>query len=309
MNKEIENITNHKRDLLLIIVSIFIGLLFSQILVFLYLYTYSYFFNPAFEIMSLLSITSNADMRIHFLIIQSLTSFIVFFLAPYMYLRRKKEFIQKILSFKEIRVYPIMILILLMLFFMIFSGTIIEWNKNFEFPELLSSFEKFAKEREIELEKLTIYLISFDNFSQYIIGVFAIAFLPGFCEEYLFRGVFQKKFNSIFKNIHLAIWLSAFLFSFFHLQFYGFFPRMLLGALFGYIYFYSNNLFYPILAHFINNFIALSIFYLSHIEFIDLSVEEINNYQTSTITSLISLAIALLFYRLLFIYFLSKKQH
>ena len=264
MHKEIENITNHKRDLLLIIVSILIGFLFSQILVFLYLSTYSYFFNPAFEITSLLSFTSNADMRIHLLIIQSITSFIVFFLAPYMYLRRKKEFVQNILSFKKIRAYPTMILILLMLFFMIFNGTIIEWNKNLEFPELLSSLEKFTKEREIELEKLTIYLISFDNFFQYIIGVFAIAFLPGFCEEYLFRGVFQKKFNSIFKNIHLAIWLSAFLFSFFHFQFYGFFPRMLLGALFGYIYFYSNNLFYPVLAHFINNFIALSIFYLSH---------------------------------------------
>lgn len=309
MHKEIENITNHKRDLLLIIVSILIGFLFSQILVFLYLSTYSYFFNPAFEITSLLSFTSNADMRIHLLIIQSITSFIVFFLAPYMYLRRKKEFVQNILSFKKIRAYPTMILILLMLFFMIFNGTIIEWNKNLEFPELLSSLEKFAKEREIELEKLTIYLISFDNFFQYIIGVFAIAFLPGFCEEYLFRGVFQKKFNSIFKNIHLAIWLSAFLFSFFHFQFYGFFPRMLLGALFGYIYFYSNNLFYPVLAHFINNFIALSIFYLSHTDMINLSVKEINNYQIPFITSLISLFIALLFYRLFFIYFSNKQSH
>ena len=309
MHKEIENITNHKRDLLLIIVSILIGFLFSQILVFLYLSTYSYFFNPAFEITSLLSFTSNADMRIHLLIIQSITSFIVFFLAPYMYLRRKKEFVQNILSFKKIRAYPTMILILLMLFFMIFNGTIIEWNKSLEFPELLSSLEKFAKEREIELEKLTIYLISFDNFFQYIIGVFAIAFLPGFCEEYLFRGVFQKKFNSIFKNIHLAIWLSAFLFSFFHFQFYGFFPRMLLGALFGYIYFYSNNLFYPVLAHFINNFIALSIFYLSHTDMINLSVKEINNYQIPFITSLISLFIALLFYRLFFIYFSNKQSH
>lgn len=307
MNKEIKNITNTKKDLLFIVISILIGFVCSQVIVLLYLSTYSYFLNSSFEISNLLSVTSNPDMRTHFLIIQSLTSFVVFFLAPYLYVRKNKEFINESLHFNSIKIYPIIIIILLMLFFMLFNGIIIEWNKNLEFPSLLSSFENYAKEREKELEKLTFFLISFENIFQYIIGVFAIALIPGFCEEYLFRGLFQKKFNLLFNNIHIAIWLSAFIFSFFHLQFYGLIPRMLLGALFGYIYFYSGNLFYPILAHFLNNFVALSVFYLSYIGMLDLSIEEINSYEISFLNSLISLLIAALFFRLFYIYFLHKK--
>ena len=53
------------------------------------------------------------------------------------------------------------------------------------------------------------------------------------------------------------IWTAAILFSAFHLQFYGFFPRMLLGAYFGYLLYWSHSIWLPIFAHFINNAIAV----------------------------------------------------
>ena len=51
----------------------------------------------------------------------------------------------------------------------------------------------------------------------------------------------------------MGIWVAAVIFSAIHVQFYGFFPRMLLGALFGYLYYWSKNLLIPMIAHSINN--------------------------------------------------------
>ena len=125
----------------------------------------------------------------------------------------------------------------------------------------MSSFESWALLKEKQLESLTIYLVSFQSLSEYIIGVIAIAIIPGFCEEYFFRGVLQKNFRLLFSNPHYAIILSALLFSAFHLQFYGFFPRFLLGVLFGYMFYWSGSLIYPVIAHALNNFFGISVFY------------------------------------------------
>ena len=308
MNKEIQIFSNPKKDLLLIVVAVLIGFVLSQFIAGLYILIVNFFLDSPLKIEGISSIILNSNMRIHFLVIQSFTSLIVFFMAPYIYLKGKKEFLTKILSFTKVQISPLLILFLCTIFFMLFNGLIVEWNKNIEFPSFLSSFEEYAKSRELELEKLTLFLVSFENFYQYLLGIIAVAIIPAFCEEYLFRGVIQKKLELIFNNIHLAILLSSFVFSFFHFQFYGLIPRMFLGILFGYFYYYSNNLAYPIIAHFINNFFALSLFYFSYSGAIDLSVEEVNNYQFPFFFSLFSLLGSLYFFRLFYLNFLSTKK-
>ena len=308
MNKEIQNFSNPKKDLLLIIVAVLIGFVVSQFVVGLYILVYNFFSDNPLSLEGISSIISNPNMRTHFLVIQSFTSLIVFFLAPYIYLRRKKEFLSNLLRFNKIQISPLLILSFATIFFILFNGLIIEWNKNIEFPPFLSSLEEYAKNRELELEELTLFLVSFENFNQYFLGIIAVAIIPAFCEEYLFRGVIQKKLELIFKNIHVAIFLSSFVFSFFHFQFYGLIPRMFLGILFGYFYYFSNNLSYPIIAHFINNFFALSLFYFSYSGLIDLSVEDVNNYQFPLFLSLLSLAISLYFLRLFYLNVLSTKK-
>ena len=146
---------------------------------------------------------------------------------------------------------------------MILNSGVIEWNKSINFPEFMNSFETWAFNKEKELEKITIFLVSFENNWEFLFGILSIALIPGICEEYLFRGVLQKNFYLISKNIHIAVWISALFFSALHLQFYGFFPRMLLGVLFGYIYYWSGNILYPMIAHIFNNFFSLTIFYFS----------------------------------------------
>jgi len=185
---------------------------------------------------------------------------IMIFISPYFYVNK--------LSNYSIKIFPInstlVILVLLStFFFMILNSGVIEWNKSINFPEFMNAFETWAFNKEKELEKITIFLVSFENNWEFLFGILSIALIPGICEEYLFRGVLQKNFYLISKNIHTAVWLSAFFFSALHLQFYGFFPRMLLGVLFGYIYYWSGSIVYPMIAHIFNNFFSLTIFYFS----------------------------------------------
>ena len=73
--------------------------------------------------------------------------------------------------------------------------------------------------------------------------------------------------------MHVAVWLSAFIFSFIHFQFYGFLPRMFLGLLLGYLFYYSGSLWTSILMHFVNNGAAVVISYLQYKGRIDVDVD------------------------------------
>jgi len=93
-------------------------------------------------------------------------------------------------------------------------------------------------------------------------------------EELLFRGVVQRILTEMTRNHHWGIWLSAALFSALHLQFFGFIPRLLLGAIFGYLLVWSGSLWLPILAHFVNNAGAVIALWLSGKGVISPAVEE-----------------------------------
>ena len=185
---------------------------------------------------------------------------IMIFISPYFYVNKLSNYSIKIFPINST---PVILVLLLTFFFMILNSGVIEWNKSINFPEFMNSFETWAFNKEKELEKITIFLVSFENNWEFLFGILSIALIPGICEEYLFRGVLQKNFYLISKNIHIAVWLSAFFFSALHLQFYGFFPRMLLGVLFGYVYYWSGSIVYPMIAHIFNNFFSLTIFYFS----------------------------------------------
>ena len=196
-----------------------------------------------------------------------------FFLIPYFVIRNNPSYL---MNYKKVKLLPVIMVIFTTVFFIILNAPVIEWNKSISFPSFMSSFESWALLKEKQLESLTLYLVSFENNFEYLIGIIAIAIIPGFCEEYFFRGVLQKNLNLLLKNAHIAILLSSLLFSAFHLQFYGFFPRFFLGVFFGYLFYWSGSLMYPIIAHALNNFLSLTVFYAASSGFfgedIDVSV-------------------------------------
>jgi hypothetical protein len=102
-----------------------------------------------------------------------------------------------------------------------------------------------------------------DNYKDLVLNLFVLAVIPALGEELLFRGLLQKMFNELFKNKHIAILVTAAIFSAIHMQFYGFIPRMLLGALFGYLLVWSGSIWVPVLAHFFNNAMVVIFSYLS----------------------------------------------
>ena len=114
------------------------------------------------------------------------------------------------------------------------------------------------------------YLLSVPNISVLLLSIVGLGVIPAVGEELVFRGVLQNLFLRSFKNRHAAIWISAFLFSLFHGNWDGFIVRLILGGLFGYIYFQTKNIYVPIAAHAINNSISLILGYLITNQIIDI---------------------------------------
>ena len=139
----------------------------------------------------------------------------------------------------------------------------IKLNEQMKLPAALSGIENWMKVKEAEQARLTDLLLSETSYTGLITNLLVVAVIAAIGEEFLFRGCVQHILTRWLKNPHAAIWLTAVIFSAIHLQFYGFLPRMLLGALFGYLLFWGKNIWLPVLAHFINNATAtVSAFYL-----------------------------------------------
>ncbi|HNQ12809.1 MAG TPA: CPBP family intramembrane metalloprotease [Bacteroidia bacterium] len=139
---------------------------------------------------------------------------------------------------------------------------LVYWNAHISMPEFLIGIEQWMKEKETAAAIITERLLVMNGISDLLINIFIIALLPALGEEFLFRGVVLKMLKEWFGNIHTAIWCTAIIFSALHLQFYGFVPRMLLGALLGYVFYWSGTIWLPVLLHFLNNAISVLAEYL-----------------------------------------------
>ena len=136
-----------------------------------------------------------------------------------------------------------------------------ELNMSLDLPD--GPIEEFFRDAEGRAEVLTKAFLTMDGYGDLIFNLVLIALIPALGEELLFRGVLQRMFVKSTGNIHIGIWVTAALFSAIHFQFYGFVPRMLLGALLGYLLAWSGSLWVPILGHFINNGAAVYAQWLS----------------------------------------------
>ena len=138
----------------------------------------------------------------------------------------------------------------------------IEWNQHIQLPAGYEDLEKAMQSTEKSMEELTKFLLNFQSDMDFALAVMVIAGMAALGEEIFFRGVLQSMFERYIGNKHVAIWLAAAIFSFIHFQFYGFFPRMFLGAFFGYLYVWFRSIWVPIAAHFFNNAWTLLMHYL-----------------------------------------------
>ncbi|QCK13515.1 CPBP family intramembrane glutamic endopeptidase [Mangrovivirga cuniculi] len=242
------------------------------------------------------------------MLIQAGAALGAFVIAPWFFIR----FFEK----KKLRSYwkfdinlPLALLLtgVIVIVFMIVDSIIIEWNQNVEFPAFLEGFENWARQKENELADMTTLLTTFDSFSEFLLAFIVIAVLAAIGEEIVFRGLMQNQLSRLFGNPHVGIFIAAFIFSAIHLQFYGFFPRFLLGLLFGYLYYWSGTLWVPVVAHLVNNGFTLIMVYLYQQEITEANIAETKSAPwVAVIISFVVLAALLKYFRERF--YLSKTE-
>ena len=214
----------------------------------------------------------NTATRRSLYIIQGTISLLTFIVGPIVYIKFiEQKSLNELFRASVITIMTLLITAFIVLSFMGVNSIIIEWNMNLDFPDFM---ENFAKTQEDQARKLTEALTNFTGSVDFIFAFIVIAIIPAIGEEYLFRGLLQNKLWQIFNNVHVGIWLAGFIFGLIHLQFYGIFPRMLLGVLFGYLYYWSGNLWIPIAAHFVNNGFTLIMMFLYNQGISNYNIEE-----------------------------------
>lgn len=164
--------------------------------------------------------------------------------------------------------------ILFMIMAIPFINLLGDLNQQLVLPKALAELETWMKTTETQTAQLTEKLLNVHDVKGLFFNIFLIAMIPAVGEELFFRGSIQSVLQE-WKGAVAAIWITAFIFSAIHLQFYGFVPRLLLGAFFGYMLVWNGNLWLPIMAHFTNNVIAVIFYYLKN-----------NGYQTIDIDTI-----------------------
>lgn len=140
-------------------------------------------------------------------------------------------------------------------------AVIARWNEQITLPESLKDVENWMRQMEDAAKGITDLFLSGETLSDLFLNLLIIAAAAAFVEEIFFRGALQQLIEKWLGNGHAAVWTAASIFSAVHLQFYGFLPRLIMGAVLGYLFLYSRNLWIPMLYHFLNNAAVVVITY------------------------------------------------
>lgn len=161
---------------------------------------------------------------------------------------------------------------------------LVSWNQSIRLPESLRGLEQLMQQMEAQADAVLQRFLTYRNGAWWVLllNLLILAVLPAIGEELTFRGVLQgliagnqhstvsvencqlSALNSQLstRRSHMAVWVTAFVFSFVHFQFYGFIPRLLLGALLGYALLWSGTIGYSMIMHATNNAVSVLLFYL-----------------------------------------------
>lgn len=177
----------------------------------------------------------------------------------------------------------------------------VNWLKSLNdmvvLPHFMSGLELWMQQMEHQSELLTEKFLSVSSYSALALNLLVMAAIPALGEELFFRGILQTVLGEKF-NRHLAVWITAFIFSAIHLQFYGFLPRFLLGAALGYLFLFSGSIWASIVAHFINNALAVVLFFLTFNGYLTFDMDALGTQNTWWLGFLSLTLVCLIFYRL-----------
>ena len=190
-------------------------------------------------------------------VMQFLVSIFSFFLAAYGTAYLLSDDVAEFLQLKNVSPPVVILTVLLMAVFLPFLNYTVYLNELVVFPESMREIETMLRDMEDTAQKQVMLFLQTDRVSIFLFNILLFGVVAGVGEEFFFRGVLQRIFGKAINNPHVVIWMVAFIFSAAHLQFYGFIPRMLLGAVMGYLLLWSKSIWLPVIAHFTYNSISV----------------------------------------------------
>lgn len=198
------------------------------------------------------------DQAAYYRILQSFGSVGTFMLPPlfFSYLSERKWFsynrMNRAPGYTMSNIVIVMSLVLLPIVWIL-----ADWNEGWKLPEALAGLDEWMRRMDEQNSELVKLMSRDSRIGILLINIFVMAMLPAVGEELMFRGTVQPFLQKWTKSPHLAIWITAFIFSAIHFQISGFVPRMLIGAYLGYLCYWSGSLWLPILAHFMHNSMSI----------------------------------------------------
>lgn len=177
--------------------------------------------------------------------------------------------------------------VIILLFSLPLVGVLSDWNQLIHF----GSLDQSLRELNQKAQDVTQAMLQMPSWGSLVYNLMLIAVIPAIAEEMFFRGVLQRLFVRMSKRAWIGILIAAIVFSLLHGEMLGFFPRVALGIILGLIYYYSNNLWYAIGAHFFNNAFQIVLVFLFQKHYIRYDISQ--NEPTPVVAGLISLVIVI----------------
>lgn len=290
-------------NLLLLTGLVIAGLIFSAIITLAMSLVYTH---GNMDALSSLTLGTGDGSDVRFMKIVQLINQLFMFVAPalaFAFLLKKKE----AGTYMGIRTRVSFKLFLFCVLMFVFSMPLLEWtvaiNEKMVLPQMFSGLEQWMKSTEADAAVITEAFLSTSTYKGLLFNLLVMALIPALGEEFIFRASFQQMLVQWFKKPHVAVIITAVFFSAVHMQFYGFLPRLLLGLLLGYVYFFTGNLWYAILLHFINNAFTVCIYFMA-----GKGVINADKLEGQMSGSMVMVCVSALLFALTFILFIKQKN-
>lgn len=133
-------------------------------------------------------------------------------------------------------------------------AVILPFSVLFGFGILNDLIESLGQKLNLNVPEINLPL---DGAKEYILFIFFICVIPAVTEELFFRGVLTGYLSKC--SVFVAALFSELCFALYHLSVFSFVYQFIFGVILGILRWKSNSVIPCVIAHFLNNFIILSI--------------------------------------------------
>ena len=232
---------------------------FSQLVGLLFMLVAGFMFSTALMMLIGSDMDTPSQIRLQ-LVGQCLSQMLIFLLPALVFAWCYKEGPLKYMRLEQPNSKWVMALVGVVIFILMLplNDWLSWWNKQFDFGSANAVLSDMSSKAQATLDKM----LSLTTPGDLALQLFVVALIPAICEEVFFRGALQQILRDWFGNQHVAVVVTALVFTLAHGDFYGLVPRFVLGLLLGYFFFLSGSMLVNITAHFANNAFCVVMYHL-----------------------------------------------